>query len=107
MSFDDFKGIWFVRKAQSGETEGHMIAIGGRPGKVTVVCVDDRKGHEFPTGRYLERPERIEFDGKANAPFTLTVETGEVNVVSCTPGIGHHQGPGSWTADDNSGDDGN
>jgi hypothetical protein len=106
MSFNDFKGIWFVKDAESGEIVGHRIAIGGLPLAVRVICIDDQDGHRYYSPRYVADPEHIEVKDAAGASFALTVETGDPNVVRCAP-LRDHQGPGSWTADDNSGDDGN
>lgn len=106
MSFNDFKGIWVVREAFGGEDPGDRIAIGGRPNRVWILCVDQPSRHLFNRGRYEEAGNRIVVPVDTQN-FEITLKPGEPNEISCRPVLGPPQGPGSWTADDNSGDDGN
>lgn len=106
--FQDFKGIWWVRKDKpcSGEDPEHMIAIGGIDTAATVICIDDYtpRRHPFPPEGscvYEGAFNRIRVPGdQRNSYITLNKDTNEI---TCGPDSSDSTGPGSWTATDNPG----
>ena len=111
--FQDFKGIWWVRKDKpyNGEDPEHKIAIGGvPPAAVTVICIDDYTPgkHPFPpegSCSYEEAtkdtPNRIRVPGDTGN-FYITLNE-DANEITCGPMSSDGTGPGSLTATDNPG----
>jgi hypothetical protein len=96
MSFRQFRGIWWVRTASDGEEEGHRVAIGGRPGNVTIICIDEEVPHAFGKAQYNAELDQIEVD-RNGSPYVITMG------ITCRPVSQVPNGPGSWTAEDTAG----
>ena len=107
--FQDFKGIWWVRKDKpyNGEDPEHKIAIGGvSPAAVTVICIDDYTPgkHPFPpTCFYEEADNRIRVPGGDAGDLYITITLDKAaNEITC--GLCEDStGPDSWTATYNHG----
>jgi hypothetical protein len=99
MPFSDFQGSWWVQPGAEGETEGHEIRI-----SVMIECLSAAGDNPFGYAEYVEddKGQRIQIYGVDNQPaYHVTYKkVTDKNTITCTPLL---VGPGSWTAEDNSG----
>ena len=101
MPFSDFqKSTWTVKTANDDkETVGHKIRF-----SVLVECLSEGGHNPYGYAQYVEddKGQRIEIYGDDNQPaYHVTYKKGtDKDTIVCTPLL---VGPGSWTAEDNSG----
>lgn len=103
MPFSDFQKTWKVTKGSTGESVEHEVKI-----SIKIECLNQPEHNIFGCAIYNEDENRIE-----GSNYTITFEPGTpgaqgtLDHITCRYKLGSTAtGPGSWTADDSSGDGG-